>query len=235
VFVALGLSSAACLFAAVFALVRILPRVVRTNAGVAAATGAAALFLLGGAFALLYRGERVFLGGFQRLALRTAMPAALALGRVFGLSADGVRRSFVELNNRLLPRGRVGRADTLLLLPRCLQRSDCPSRIETDPDLCRRCGRCDITPLLEAAARHGIRARIVTGGTLARRVLGEERARAVVAVACERDLVAGILDALPLPVYGVPNMRPNGPCLDTKVVVSRVEDGILRMLAREGA
>ena len=58
---------------------------------------------------------------------------------------------------------------------------------------------------------------VVTGGTLARQIVKKLRPKAVLAVACERDLTSGIQDVYPLPAVGVMNIRPNGPCYNTHV------------------
>jgi uncharacterized protein len=63
----------------------------------------------------------------------------------------------------------------------------------------------------------GIPVVVATGGTLARRAVERHRPRTVVAVACERDLSSGVLDTFPLPVIGVINERPEGPCYNTRV------------------
>ena len=52
----------------------------------------------------------------------------------------------------------------------------------------------------------------------------------MIAIACERDLSSGIQDSNPLPVMGVLNRRPYGPCHDTKVDLNRVEDALVTML-----
>jgi hypothetical protein len=67
---------------------------------------------------------------------------------------------------------------------------------------------------------------MATGGTLARKYVRDYRPKAIVAIACERDLTSGILDANPVPVLGVTNLRPNGPCFNTKFSVQRVEESI---------
>ena len=41
--------------------------------------------------------------------------------------------------------------------------------------------------------------------------------KAVVAVACEKELVQGIRAAFPKPVVAVPNMTPEGSCRNTVV------------------
>jgi hypothetical protein len=48
----------------------------------------------------------------------------------------------------------------------------------------------------------------------------------IIAVACERDLSSGIQDSYPLPVFGVINHRPHGPCYDTLVDLDKVEEAL---------
>jgi hypothetical protein len=73
---------------------------------------------------------------------------------------------------------------------------------------------------------------VATGGTLARRIVVERRPRLIIAVACERDLSSGIQDSYPLPVFGVINHRPHGPCYDTQVDLDRVEQALQTFLVR---
>ena len=68
---------------------------------------------------------------------------------------------------------------------------------------------------------------------MARRIVLENRPEAIVAVACELDLTAGIQDTYPIPVIGILNERPNGPCINTKADLEKVRRGILDFV--EGA
>ena len=73
---------------------------------------------------------------------------------------------------------------------------------------------------------HGLKIEVVNGGTLARRRVAEMRPDGIIAVACERDLTLGIQDVYPVPVFGVINDRPYGPCLNTCVDMSLVEEAV---------
>ena len=121
----------------------------------------------------------------------------------------------------------------LLLAPHCIQRTDCPHKITVDIENCRRCGGCPVTSLLELRSRYGIKVGMATGGTLARKYVREYRPRAIVAIACERDLTSGIQDANPIPVLGVTNQRPHGPCQNTCFDVPRVEEAIQHFLHKQ--
>ena len=65
---------------------------------------------------------------------------------------------------------------------------------------------------------------------MARRVIKTLRPQAVVAIACERDLTSGIQDVFPLPIIGIFNERPFGPCCNTRVDIARVEATIQSFL-----
>jgi len=80
--------------------------------------------------------------------------------------------------------------------------------------------------LVELGEKYGLRLEVVNGGTLARRRVADFRPSGIVAVACERDLTYGIQDAYPVPVFGVINDRPNGPCVNTCVDMELVEDAV---------
>ena len=80
--------------------------------------------------------------------------------------------------------------------------------------------------LLELRDAYGVRLAIATGGTIARRIVVQARPRCIIAVACERDLTSGIQDSYPIPVFGVLNERPHGPCLDTLAPLDAIESAI---------
>jgi hypothetical protein len=170
----------------------------------------------------------------KKITVRILFPLAFAIGRALGIPQDEIRGSFVEMNNSLVTTSSplVAGDRLLLLLPHCLQSIDCPHRVTSEVRNCRRCGKCEIADLIDMCDRYGIKMSIATGGTLARRVIVETRPKAIVAVACERDLTSGIQDAYPLPVIGVLNERPFGPCKNTRVDLSLVENAITFFLQR---
>lgn len=183
-------------------------------------------------------GRRVVFG--QRVTatvVRIVFPPVRMLATVIGVDRDAVKRSFIAVNNALVSAGGVvTRGGTvLLLLPHCLQETSCPNRITGGLiENCERCGKCVIAGLLDVAHENGLALAVATGGTLARRVIGEVRPQAIIAVACETDLTSGIQDSYPLPVYGVLNERPHGPCVDTTVDLERVRDAIRLFSAKGG-
>ena len=191
--------------------------------------GLTALLLVGGLGMLiltLLTGRDLFFSERQRgIVIRYLFPWIIALGRRCGLDRDTLQQSFIALNNQLV-RARHPRfpaAKTLILLPHCIQLFDCEIKIAGDVGRCTRCGQCPISGLSQLAERFGIPLAVATGGTLARKIIVERRPQFILAVACERDLTTGIRDAYPLPVIGILNRRPHGPCINTEVVLAEVE------------
>ncbi|MFO8060068.1 MAG: DUF116 domain-containing protein, partial [Bacillota bacterium] len=88
--------------------------------------------------------------------------------------------------------------------------------------LCRRCGRCPMAEILNATDGMDLPIYVSTGGTQARRIVSERRPKVIVAVACERELTEGIRDVGGIPVVGVVNRRPHGPCYNTDVEVEKL-------------
>ena len=160
--------------------------------------------------------------------IRLFLPLMVLLARPLGIERNRVLRSFVKVNNELvLAHARpIPASRLLLLLPHCVQGSQCLHRLAHDVDNCARCGKCPISELLALRDKYGIILAIASGGSVARRIVVRSRALCIVAVACERDLASGIQDTYPLPVFGVLNRRPAGPCVDTLVPFSVLESGI---------
>lgn len=166
------------------------------------------------------------------LTIKLFLPLMEMLGRFFGVTRQEVRHSFIKVNNELVRSAarRYAPEELLILLPHCLQSSRCDMRLTYDMDHCRRCGKCPIHGLLCLRDHYGVKIAIATGGTIARRIVVQQRPRLILAVACERDLASGIQDTHPIPVYGVLNDRPNGPCLDTLVRLDKLEAALRHFL-----
>ncbi len=177
----------------------------------------------------------VFTHRLRGLTVKLFLPLMTLVGRVLGMSKSRVRNSFVSVNNEMVlsEAGKYRPDEILLLMPHCLQNSRCARRLTYDINNCKRCGECPIAGLLDLHDKYGVHLAIATGGTVARRIVVQKRPRIIVAVACERDLTSGIKDTYPLPVYGVFNERPHGPCLDTTVALEDVEKALLRFLDPE--
>ena len=123
---------------------------------------------------------------------------------------DWVENAAVKVYNTFAARrGRkVGKGELLLLIPRCLSKAA-------------------LDGVLGIAGKYEVPVFVATRGQLARRVIRERRPRAVVAVACERDMVTGLHDvAGKVPVLGLTMTLAAGPCKDAGVDLGKLEEWV---------
>lgn len=167
--------------------------------------------------------------------VKLLLPLMEFSGRIIGIAPKDVRRSFIQVNNELVDSAtkQYSPDKLLILLPHCIQWSGCNLRVSSKLERCKRCGQCGIGSLLDLTDKYGVSMAIATGGTIARRIVVQKRPRLIIAVACERDLASGIQDTHPLPVYGILNQRPYGPCVDTRVALQDVEKALRRFITPE--
>lgn len=168
----------------------------------------------------------------KHIMLRLFLPLMETCGKLAGIDRGRVRRSFIKVNNELVLANNIKVApnELLLLLPHCVQASSCPLRLHFQPRNCRHCGNCQVGKMLDLQEKYQFRMAIATGGTIARKIVVECRPRMIIAIACERDLTSGIQDSYPLPVFGILNSRPKGPCHDTLVPLDHLENAIRHFL-----
>lgn len=148
------------------------------------------------------------------------------------LDPDKAVRSFINLSNDFVINELKKSKDisrVLFLLPHCIQLNSCAFKITSDVYNCRKCGKCAVSTFIDLAERFHFGIYVSTGGTAARNVIVERRPNLILAVACERDLLSGIKDTLKLPVVGILNERPNGPCYNTTVDPESVESMLTRI------
>lgn len=143
------------------------------------------------------------------------MPRLERVAGWIGISRDVMGNSMLKVFDRLaLGRRRAGiaPADLLILLPRCL-------------------GREAMRKAMEVSSRYDVPLFVASRGRYARQMLAQRRPKAVVAVACERDLVSGIHDvAGRLPVLATTLTLPDGPCKNTDLSVADLERQVRKLI-----
>ncbi|MEW6067264.1 MAG: DUF116 domain-containing protein [Nitrospirota bacterium] len=158
--------------------------------------------------------------------LKFLYPLFMFVGSFSKDKKEAFQKLIIDMNNKLVKKERLRIKKILLLLPHCLQTAKCKIRLTYDIYNCERCGKCEIKDLIQIADEHHLYLSVATGGSLARRIINDTKPDAVVAVACENDLSSGIADTYPLPILGIPNKRPFGPCVDTTVDLTKVKEAI---------
>lgn len=148
------------------------------------------------------------------------VPIAVRLGKRFGVSRDRMGNSLIKVNNIIVnvksknrPNDfKVNPSKLLVLLPRCLSKENRKA-------------------IMEIVDKNKVVSFTVAGGTAARLRIKELKPQAIIAVACERDLVSGLQDVAPkIPVFGIPNKRPEGPCKNTHIDIEVLTSSIKNFL-----
>ena len=143
----------------------------------------------------------------KHLSLRILLSSAVRLAGMVGITRDKIGNSFVKFHNDLMYATKTGKnaKKILLLLPRCLS-AEVRNKIK------------------ELSEKYQFVAYTAFGGDEARKAIKDNKPDAVIGVACERDLISGIQDTAPkMPVFGIPNKRPEGPCKNTSIDVKELE------------
>ncbi|WP_026893911.1 DUF116 domain-containing protein [Clostridiisalibacter paucivorans] len=162
-------------------------------------------------------------------------PLLKLISKITGIDINILRRSLIQINNLIVNSKdiKVRKEDILILLPHCLQNAQCDIKVTNDINNCKMCGKCNIKDMLDLVDKYKVKVVVATGGTLARQWIKRYKPKAIIAVACERDLISGVTDVKSIPVKGIFNERPNGPCFNTKVDMKKIEEAIVKFMKEE--
>jgi hypothetical protein len=129
---------------------------------------------------------------------------------LYDISQDRLGYSLIEIHNAFTRASlaRFSNGRILCLGPRCLDRDNTEQirAMTTEYD-------CDFY--------------MAPGGALARQKIAELKPAGIIGIACERDLVTGIRDiGYRIPVIGITNKRPIGPCKGAFIDMNELRDAI---------
>jgi hypothetical protein len=184
-----------------------------------------------------YKRRRIgkFMAAFVKAGMNIMIPVLLALAGFFNKDKDAIRSLYIEINNILVQsRQKCFKPEEILvILPHCLQNTECKYKITHDTSNCKRCGKCTIGRILDLTEKRAVKTVVVTGGTAARNSVVEERPKVLLSVACERDLASGIHDVGKIPAIGILNERPFGPCKNTTLSICSLEKELDELLCKD--
>ncbi len=152
--------------------------------------------------------------GSREISITFMVPIVFKIGIRLGISKDKLSNSFVKVCNSIISTRakKIKPENLLILLPRCLQKQL-------------------IERIKKFSAQMNIPTYIVGGGSKARQIVYKLKPKAIIGVACERDLLSGIKDVIDqIPVIGIPNIRPEGPCKDTLIDLNEFEKAVKTFL-----
>lgn len=144
-------------------------------------------------------------------------------------------RLIISLNRirRLFSRPKAKPEEILILLPHCIQRHDCDQDVVEDIGNCLRCGKCKMAEFARLRDEYRLNVHVVSGGQEALSVVRDNNVKIIIAVACEKELAAGILSLPTRKIYAIPNIIRTTPCKNTDVDMREVEE-ILKKVINHG-
>ncbi|MFH1227409.1 MAG: DUF116 domain-containing protein [Planctomycetota bacterium] len=134
------------------------------------------------------------------------------------------------LNNAFRGKKRFRPTEVMLVFSHCLQNSECGQKIVINLSNCKRCGECPVSGIIGLSERYGTQCAAASGGEMALQKVSNDKVKAVLAIACEKELAEGIKAIYPKPVIAVRNTRPKGPCKDCQVDLNAVENALKKAI-----
>lgn len=109
---------------------------------------------------------------------------------------------------------------TLIFLPHCLRHRDCPATLQKEGLNCTECGLCSIGVIKKKAEPMGYKLYIVPGSSFVKKIVMENKFRAVLGVACHEDLNQMMMLLSDFCPQGA--LLEKTGCFETKVNIKKV-------------
>ena len=113
---------------------------------------------------------------------------------------------------------------TLIFLPHCLRHRDCPATLQKEGLNCTECGLCSIGVIKKKSEPLGYKLYIVPGSSFVKKIVMENKFKAVIGVACHEDLNQMMMLLSDFCPQGV--LLEKTGCFETKVNVKKVFEKI---------
>ena len=154
-------------------------------------------------------------------------PILRGLMDLFKLPSSIIEEFDIGLKNRISEKKFISTpvSERIIVLPQCLRSLKCPAKLSAEEGLvCKGCGSCQIDDFFKKAESLGYRMFVVPGGTFVKRIIINERPKAVIAVACFVDLVEGIKIAERAGIAAQGILLETTGCVETTVNWEKVYD-----------
>ena len=109
---------------------------------------------------------------------------------------------------------------TLIFLPHCLRHRDCPATLQKEGLNCTECGLCSIGVIKKKAEPMGYKLYIVPGSSFVKKIVMENKFKAVLGVACNEDLNQMMMLLSDFCPQGA--LLEKTGCFETKVNIKKV-------------
>jgi hypothetical protein len=155
--------------------------------------------------------------------LSTKKALKKAMG-IIGLDPENIDHLYIELKNEIHKDvfGKAQPKNTIIFLPQCLRKSaKCKARLGGEGYECVACSKdCKASAVKRLGEAVGYSVFIVPGGSMVGKIVEKYKPKAVVGVACIKELVMA-LDELKIPTHAI-ELTKDG-CINTDVDIDDVK------------
>jgi uncharacterized protein len=176
--------------------------------------------LLIGAYA--FNNHKIIFPGFVLFMLYLFYSPAKLLCKIFRIRETLVDDILIDVRNALmLDRFVHTKEKRVVFLPQCLRHPECRARC--DPIYgyeCKRCGKCSISKICEAADRCNFKVFIIPGSSFVKKIFKEYRPQSCLGIACYNELAENMQAVSVIPVHGILLLKDG--CFNTQANVEEI-------------
>lgn len=175
---------------------------------------------------LALRYEKVYFPNALVLLLSGLGSPLKALFRFVQLDETKIDSLIVEIQNSLYRPAfaKTPYKERALFLPHCLRSMKCPAKLSFDGVQCVECGQCSISDIKKKAEKLGYSVFITPGGMFTKRLLKENKIKAVMGVACNFELREGLENCqkVGIPAQGIHLLKDG--CINTVADIDKINE-----------
>ncbi|MCO5384108.1 MAG: DUF116 domain-containing protein [Methanosarcina barkeri] len=184
------------------------------------ALASTAFALLVGAYS--FKKRKIIFPSFVLFMLYLFYFPSKLLCRVFRIRETLVDDILIDVRNALmLDRFVHTKERRAVFLPQCMRHPECKARCDPVHGYeCKRCGKCDISTIYEAADRCNFKVFIIPGSSFVKKIFAKYKPQSCLGVACYNELAEDMQEVSFIPVQGVLLLRDG--CFNTKANVEEI-------------
>jgi len=154
--------------------------------------------------------------------------ATQAIAKKFGLNQRLINYTHIELRNKLNEYGfkATPYSNRILFLPHCMRNSkDCKAVHSEEGIVCKKCGKCDISELVDFAKKLGYsKTFIVPGGSMVQKIIKRYKPAATMGICCYHEANLAFDSLRGTKIHPQVSLLLQDGCKDTKANLAEAKE-----------
>lgn len=175
---------------------------------------------------ILLRKNRLVFPSLIIYAINVFYSPLKSLAKYLGFDEDLIDHIGIEVRNKVnKPKfDSIPPEEKIIVLPHCLRSAECEASLKESGIKCTYCGKCAIGTIKSKAEPMGYKVFIVPGSSFVKKIVQQNKFKAVLGVACHVDLNQTMMALSDFAPQGV--LLSNSGCFETRVDVGNVLEKI---------